>query len=274
MAFTAETKYSAIVEDNLFNDSVLQPGKTYTTRWQGDAATGVVSIPKLTKGTALTDGSGITSVFDLTSGGLAATQLSLLINTPFSMSTPIYKLQMQEVTYDVAKEQMELNTKIITESWNKAGMDALIAGGTPNATAALPTTGDEFQTAFLADRKTLRNAGAKPRVMVASVTMYNLMLSDTTNFTPTFNDDKIKMGIVGRYYGVDVFEYQDFGVVAAKEVGYVLYDQEAFACASNIETARMVDGAPNIIGVFAQTALNSGFLVTNAERVIVKTSNV
>lgn len=266
MAFTLDTKHSAVVEKNLFKNSVLQPGSTYTTRWQGDASAGVVKITKLTKGTILTSGAGISSGFDLTVGA-NNTLLSLNLDKPYSISTAIYDVQEASVSIALASEHMEMNTMGITEAWNKGGMDVLIAGATP-LEQAKPTTGATFEAAFLAARKVIVQNGGKANVLIASVDMYNLMLSDKNKFIPSTNEQIMATGIVGLYNGIKVYEYQDFGTINSSAVDFVLYDFEAFAVATNVAAARIVPGAPHIVGVFAQTAINSGFLVTNAERVV------
>ena len=119
MAFTLDTKHSAVVEKNLFLNSVLQSGVTYTTRWQGDASAGVVKIMKLTKGTVLTDGKGISSGFDLTVGA-DNTLLSLNLDKPYSLSTAIYDVQEASVSVALAEEHMEMNTMSITETTHNA----------------------------------------------------------------------------------------------------------------------------------------------------------
>ena len=271
MAFTLDTKHSAAVEKNLFKNSVLQPGVTYTTRWQGDANAGVVKIMKLTKGTVLTDGKGISSGFDLTVGA-DNTLLTLTLDKPYSISRAVYDVQENSVSVALAEELMEDNTMVITEAWNKGGMDVLIAGATVSDLGALankPDTADEFEAAFLAARKVIVSNGGKPDVMIASVDMYNLMLSDKNKFIPETNELRMQEGIVGYYNGIKVYEYQDFGTVSSDIVDFVLYDHQAFAVATNVAAARIVEGAPHIVGVFAQTAINSGFLVTNAERACV-----
>lgn len=272
MAFTLDTKHSAVVEKNLFLNSVLQPGVTYTTRWQGDKAAGIVKIMKLTKGTVLTDGKGISSGFDLTVGA-NNTLLSLTLDKPYSLSIAIYDVQEASVSVALAEEHMIMNTASITEAWNKGGMDVLVDGASEvNVTlAATPDTAEEFEASFLAARKALVTNGAKANVLIASVDMYNLMLSDKNKFIPELNEMKMKTGIVGYYNGVSVYEYQDFKTKGTNIVDYMLYDLDAFAVATNVASARIVEGAPHIIGVFAQTAINSGFLVTNSERVVAST---
>ena len=189
------------------------------------------------------------------------------------MRVAIYDVDENSVSVSLAEEYIEQNTLEITESWNKVGMDALVDGGTA-LNAAAPTTAAKFETAFLASRAALVGAVAKPDVLIASVAMYNLMLADKTKFTPETNEMKMKEGIVGYYNGIKVYEYQNFKQIGGFDVSFVMYDHQAFAVATNVASARIVDGAPNITGVFAQAAINSGFLVTNAERVSVHVPNV
>ena len=44
--YNVTEKYSSIVEPNLYYDSIFQPGMTYTDKFQGDAASGLVKIFK------------------------------------------------------------------------------------------------------------------------------------------------------------------------------------------------------------------------------------
>ena len=45
--YNVTEKYSNIVEPNLYYDSIFQPGMTYTDKFQGDAASGLVKIFKV-----------------------------------------------------------------------------------------------------------------------------------------------------------------------------------------------------------------------------------
>lgn len=45
--YNVTEKYSSIVEPNLYYDSIFQPGMTYTDKFQGDAASGLVKIFKV-----------------------------------------------------------------------------------------------------------------------------------------------------------------------------------------------------------------------------------
>lgn len=272
-----DDKFSAIVEENLFKNNVLVPGLTYSTRWNGDPAAGAVKITKLTKGVVDRTGKGIQSNFTLTDTG-ATTLLTLVIDENFSKSTAIFDVQMNNMAINTQNEFIQENVMEVAEEWNKVGMDALSDGGTATEGSAI-TTANELRTAFIASRTILVNTGAKPRVMIANPSIYGIIITDGLNFTPETNERRNETGIVGTYYGVPVFEYQNFktlepgvGQSGNNPIDYILYDERAFAVATNLNALRVVDGAPNIVGVFSQVAMRSGFLVTNAEKVTIRTT--
>lgn len=269
-----DERYSPIFEENLFKDGVLIPNITYTTRWQGDAAAGAVKIQKITKGAVDKTGKGITSGFDLTDVG-ATTLLTLALDKPYSRSTAIFGVEVNSVSGDLAGEYLKQNVLEVQEAWTKDGMDALVTGATQyeGASAAEDiTTNAILKAKFIKVRTLLRATGARANTMVANSSVYGLMLTDGVNFIPATNETRNETGLVGKYYGVNVFEYMDLKDKDTNNTTeFVLYDYNAFAIATNLETIRIADGAPNIVGSFSQVAINSGFLLTNADRAYVST---
>lgn len=256
-----DERYSNLLEKNLFPQSVLIPGVTYSTSWQGDAASGAVKIYKLTSG-AVTVG---TPGRDFTHVDGANTLLTLALDKNFQRSRKLYKVQMNAVSYDMASLELSLAVKEVSKAWQAQGVLALEAGSTDMADITALTK-DNIYGYMVDGKQVLVENDATPDVVMVSPAVYSLLLK-SPEFIKASNlgDYVVQSGAVGQVAGLLVYSTN----FVSATTDFIIYDHETLAIATNLEAMRMME-TPDFVGTLAQVEMNSGYLVTNTERALIK----
>jgi len=279
--YNVTEKYSAIVEPNLYFDSIFQPGMTFTDKHQGEASSGLVRIFKITAD-GIQDPKMPAS--DLTHTKAENSLIDLRLNNTQSKSKKIHQLQANGVPYNVAEEHLAQATIDCKEGWQASGLACLAHEGTASDDVEALTK-DNIKSKVLAARKKARKGKAVPNVVMCSVDAYTIMLEAAGDqYTPVINDSIMQSGQVGKWLGMlwvecnmlDVStsaKYYDYaGVlqdVDLTSIDFIMYDFNAFSVVDNLEAIRLKD-SENFIGTLAQVEINSGYRVSTAEKVIVK----
>lgn len=279
--YFVDEKYSAIVEPNLYYDSVLQPGMTYTDKFQGDASSGLVHVYRIK-----TDGVQDPKVpaSDFNHEKAENELIDLRLNNTQSKSKKIHQLQANAVPYSMADEHLSQAVLDCKQGWQASGIACLVHEGTvlPD-TAAITKT--NIKKTVLDARKTVRKGQAVANVVLASVETYTTMLEAAGDqYTPVVNDQIMQTGQVGKWLGMlwvecnmmdvmDAAKYYDYAgvlqTVNLTEVDFIMYDFNAFSIVDNLESIRLKD-SENFTGTLAQVEFNSGYRVTTAAKVAVR----
>ena len=264
---TVDTKFSALVEPNLFPDQIFQPNLTYTEKYETDAM-GQLFVRKLGKGTV-----DVTTGLTFTHAQTADALISIVLDKHFKQSEAIYEAVEVARTSGSGVQKFETLMSNVKAAWQLEANNSLVAGATAAAVTTATTTSALFKTAFIAVRKELRDNDANPDVLIASTKQYAYMLDYSgKEYQPNYNDEVMRTGSVGRFLGANVYEstiLADDG--AAGSVEFVFYDHEAYSILSQLIGARIVDAGKDWVGSAAQVHIISGFKVTTAERVYKKT---
>ena len=127
-----DEKYSGILEPNLYFDSILVPGVTYTDKYQTGPAGGIY-VHKLdtTAGTVGTPGR------DFSDEASSDTLIPILLNNNYMKSKKIYGVQAAAVDFDLADEQLATATQEIKESRQQSALGCLVQEGTKSNGAAI-----------------------------------------------------------------------------------------------------------------------------------------
>lgn len=283
--FYLPSKYSDILLPNFFYNSFLQPGVTYTDRYQMGTA-GQIFVPRLKPDTVkLTEPC---SNFEHKKVGNELLQITL--NCTYMSSKQICALQETVADYALVSETARLSARELAEAWNISGLAALLTEGSGNTVErAKPTNLNELKNDILSARTTLYKNKRNARIVLCSPDFYQMILEYAgTLFTPSINDRMIYSGEVGEWLGLrfinlnllqsaaGTFEYNDYTwdkkTVAGEDidkVAYILYDPEAFSVLINFSRSRMI-GSPEFMGEYVQTVLNSGFRVTDPASVFIR----
>ena len=289
--FYLPSRYSDILLPNFFYNSFLQPGITYTDRYQMGTA-GQIFVPRLKPG--VVELKEPCSTFDHKDIGNELLQITL--NCTYMSSKKICALQETVADYALISETVRLSARELAEAWNISGLAALITEGTGSSVQiAKPTNLDELKNDILSARTELYKNKRNARIVLCSPDFYQMVMQYAgTLYTPSINDRMIYSGEVGEWLGLrfinlnllqgaaGTFEYNNYAwdrkVVSEDEinkVAYILYDPEAFSVLINFNRNRMIE-SPDFMGQYVQTVLNSGFRVTDPESVLIRryTNNV
>lgn len=256
-----DDRFSAIVEPNLFDNNVFQPGITFNDEHQVGAA-GQILIHKLGKVavTATTPGG------DFTNTDTADSTIIISLDKAFQRSEKIYNAVAASVSYPAAAAHMEQALADIKEGWNSSLAGVLEAGTTASAAGTTALTASTVYDVIVDDRKVLVDNGATPNAMIVSPATYALLLkSDEFLRAGDLGDNVVATGQVGSIAGIAVFEYQ--GLAATTD--YVMYDYRALHAVTSVNMMRLKD-SETFNGALAQVEIVSGFKISNEDRVLVK----
>ena len=277
-SLNVDEKYSGILEPNLYFDSILVPGVTYTDKYQTGPAGGIY-VHKLNT-TAVTVG---TPGRDFTDEASSDTLIPILLNNNYMKSKKIYGVQAAAVSFDLANEQLATATQEIKESRQQSALGCLVQEGTTSTVKTAITA--NAVNAVLDEAAQIKKG--KANVVLCSPDFYALVLKESgKDFTPAKNDEVAATGAIGEMYGFTWIRAAGLGEQEAKyydstgtlktvalskttPVDFILYNSEALSIVDNLESYRIVD-SENFTGSKAQVEINTGMKVTTPALVRVR----
>lgn len=287
-SLNVDEKYSGILEPNLYFDSILVPGVTYTDKYQTGPAGGIY-VHKLDT-TAVTVG---TPGRDFSDEASSDTLIPILLNNNYMKSKKIYGVQAAAVDFDIANEQLAIATQEIKESRQQSALGCLVQEGTKSNGAAITANAVD---AVLDEAAKIKKG--KANVVFCSPDFYALVLKENgKDFTPAKNDEVAATGAIGDLYGFTWIRAAGLGEAEAKyydstgalktvalykaatsgtdgsAVDFILYNNETLSIVDNLESYRIVD-SENFTGSKAQAELNTGMKVTTPALVRVRTHTI
>jgi hypothetical protein len=279
-----DDRFSALVEPNLFDANVFQPGITFTDKYTLGAA-GQIFIHKLGKVTVTAGSPGE----DFTNTNTADSTIAITLNKAFRRSEKIYGATAAAVAYPIAAAHLEQALADIREGWNKEAAKTIIGekynfananvvgpGSVLGSTVAL--TKDNVYKSIVDDRAVLVAAKARPDALLVSPATYALLLqSEEFVRASDLAFEVAQSGVVGRIAGLNVVEYSGFetfsmtlsGTPTNFNVDYIMMDHDAFSIVTNVELIRLID-SPDFNGSLAQVEIVSGMKLTNTDRALIK----
>lgn len=279
---TVDDKYSALVEPNLFAANVFQPGVTYTDKYQiGPAGQIMVHKPGIGTITPTVPGA------DFSDAIVQDSLITIILDKQFSRSRKMYKVAAESVAYAAAAVELELALAEVRAAWNLQAVKSLIGTTSilvsDNILTVAATDGSDIYDQIVNDRKKLRNAKARPNVLIVSPATYAKLLKAPEFQRSVVTDDSvIRDASVGRVAGMNVYEYESLDDAAvdaatiggitwatADELEYIMYDSDAFSIVTSIETVRVKD-SERFNGSLAQVEVVSGYKLTNPSRALLK----
>lgn len=283
-----DEKYSGILEPNLYFDSILVPGVTYTDKYQTGPAGGIY-VHKLDT-TAVTVG---TPGRDFTDEASSDTLIPILLNNNYMKSKKIYGVQAAAVSFDLANEQLSTATQEIKESRQQSALGCLVQEGTKSNGADITANAVD---AVLDEAAKIKKG--KANVVLCSPDFYALVLKENgKDFTPAKNDEVAATGAIGDLYGFTWIRAAGLGEAEAKyydstgtlktvalnkaatsaadgsAVDFILYNSETLSIVDNLESYRIVD-SENFTGSKTQAELNTGMKVTTPALARVRTHTI
>jgi hypothetical protein len=272
-----DDRFSALVEPNLFDTNVFQPGITFTDKYTLGAA-GQIFIHKLGKVTVTVGEPGQ----DFTNTNTADSTIAIVLNKAFRRSEKIYGATAASVAYPIAAAHLEQALADIRQAWNKEAARVIATTkftsssqvGAASVLGGTALTKDNVYKSIVDDRSVLVNAGARPDVLIVTPAVYAFLLqSEEFVRASDLARETVATGVLGQVSGMNVFEYQSLGTVTVSNsvyaVEYMMYDHDAFSIVTNVEVIRLIDDI-NSNSVLAQIEIVSGMALTNIDRAIVK----
>ena len=286
-----DDKYVALVEPNLFAANVLQPGVTFTDKYQTGPA-GQIFVHKSGLGTVTPTTPGA----DFSDAIVQDSLITIQLNSQFQRSRKIYGATAVSVAYNIAAAELEMALQEVRAAWNLKALNSLcLEAGImvdDNITTVANVDGSDIYDTIVNSRQKLRLQKANPNVLIVSPSTYaKLLKAPEFQRSTQISDNTIVNGMVGRIAGLNVFEYEDLGSVIANgdvitdingtttditwvaandELEYIMYDADAFSIVTSVEAIRVVDEPTRFVGTLAQVQIVSGFKLTNPKRALLK----
>jgi len=205
-----DDRFSALVEPNLFDNNVFQPGITFTDKYTLGAA-GQIFIHKLGKVTVTVGEPG--QNFEDTN--TADSTIAITLNKAFRRSEKIYGATAASVAYPIAAAHLEQALADVREAWNKEAAKTITTTkftsssqvGAASVLGGTALTKDNVYKSIVDDRAVLVNAGANPDTLLVSPAVYAFLLqSEEFVRASDLAFEAASSGIVGRVAGLNVVQ--------------------------------------------------------------------
>jgi hypothetical protein len=277
-----DDRFSALVEPNLFDQNVFQPGITFTDKYTLGAA-GQIFIHKLGKVTVTVGEPGQ----DFSDTNTADQTIAITLNKAFRRSEKIYGATAAAVAYPIAAAHLEQALADVREAWNREAVLQILrdkidqgqAGTSIGPVSVLGQTAltkENIYKSIVDDRGLLVANKARPNALIVSPATYALLLqSEEFVRASDLARETAANGIVGSVAGLLVVEYSGIGADmpinpnAVRKVEYIMLDSDAFSIVTNVEVLRLVD-SERFSGSLAQVEIVSGMKLTNPDRALLK----
>jgi hypothetical protein len=276
-----DDRFSALVEPNLFDQNVFQPGITFTDKYTLGAA-GQIFIHKLGKVTVTVGEPGQ----DFADTNTADQTIAITLNKAFRRSEKIYGATAAAVAYPIAAAHLEQALADVREAWNREAVLQILRDKTDQSTGAgigpasvlgqSALTKENIYKSIVDDRGLLVANKARPNALIVSPATYALLLqSEEFVRASDLARETAANGIVGSVAGLLVVEYSGIGADmpvnpnANRKVEYIMLDSDAFSIVTNVEVLRLVD-SERFSGSLAQVEIVSGMKLTNPDRALLK----
>lgn len=272
-----DEKYLPILEPNLYTDTVLIPGVTYTDKYVTGPA-GQLFVHKLTKGDNVEPKA---PGQDFTDVAAADSLIAIQLNNNFQKSIKIYGVQENAVAFDMAESYLQMAIEVIRESRQYSALACIANEGTADTDTTTITTGANAVAKLIALRKAIKDNHGTANYAMVSTEIYALLLNEL-GLREVYDPAIVSAEMMTRF-GLRILECNSFDLAEAKYIDYtgasktvnlsnvelVVGYNEAFSVIPNLEAMRLKDPS-SFIGTLAQVEMNMGFRVTSPEQVIVK----
>lgn len=273
-----DEKYLQSVEPNLYADSVLIPGVTFTDKYTTGPA-GQLFVHKITDGGVIDpsapgkDFAHETSEDDL---------IAIAINNNYQKSRKIYGVAANAVGFALAEENLADAINVVAESVQYSGLACMAHEGTKDTDTKEITTSADAVAKVLALRKAIKDAHGRANFALVSTEIYKMLLTEV-GFSYNGYDEATRSAELLKRFGLTIVEcnsfdrtakYIDFAGATQSEdlakVEMIVGYNEAFSMIPNLENMRLME-SENFTGTLAQVEMNFGFRVNSPAQIAVKT---
>lgn len=273
-----DEKYVGIVEPNLYAETVLIPGITFTDKYVTGPA-GQIMVHKLSTGSAVTPKA---PGQDFTHEASADELITIAINNNFQKSRKIYGVQANAVAIPLAEENLSDAVKMVAQGMQYSGLACMVEEGTADTDTTAITTSAKAVDKLLALRKAIKDAHGRANFALVNTEIYRFLLEEV-GFTYNGYDEATRDAELLKRFGLSIIECNSFDEDEAKyidsagatktvdlsKVEMVVGYNEAFSIVPNLNAMRLID-SENFTGTLAQCELNVGFKVNSPAQIAVK----
>ena len=271
---------SPVVEQALYADDVFIDGISFTSKHEVGNA-GQIQVVKYAADNSIEPTAPGSNFSD---DAYANNVLDINCNNAFQKSVKVPAFYEATMPIDVKADRTWDVTRAVGLGRQKAGIANLVKNGT-DASDTTAVTKANVKDLVINGRQTLIKKNARPNVIIASPEVYGCMLKAAgTEYVPMFNEEVARTGRIGSYMGIVWFESSLLDgtssykylkadgtaeTVDCSKVDYILYDGNAFSVIDKLVALRVID-SELFMGSKIQEEIDTGFLVTNADCVLVK----
>ena len=270
-----DEKYSKAIEPNLYTDTVLIPGVTYTDKWQEGPAGGIY-VHKLT-----TDAVAVgTPGSDFNDEAADDDLIPIILNNNFQKSRKIYGVQSASVAFNAGEEYLADALSAVRQGRQYSALACMAYEGTTYGDTTAVTK-DNVVSYLTGMREAVKKAHGKANFALVSTDVYAKLLQIVG--IQSYADEAVRSGELLKRFGLNIIECNSFDTTQAKfydnggtkrtvnlkQVDIIVGASDEFACIDNFNMYRLID-SENFAGSKAQVEINSGFHVMASSCIQVK----
>lgn len=271
-----DEKYSSAIEPNLYSDTVLIPGVTYSDKYQTGPAGGIF-VHKIDSGNEVEPG---TPGRDFTDENAKDELIPIVFNNNYQKSRKIYGVQAEAVEFAMAEEYLADSLNMTKDGRQYSGIACMVNEGTvsENTEAVTEDNAVEVLTAL---RKEIKDKKGKANFALVSTAIYAILLRKLG--LAQVMDPAVVSGELMKRFGLTIIECNSFDKAQAKyydkastlktvdltAVDIIVGNWQATNILDNFAMYRLIN-SENFAGSKAQVEYNTAFTVNSPVQVIVK----
>lgn len=275
-----DTQYQSGIEPNLYTDTVLIPGVTYTERYQRGPA-GQIMVHKLDSGAEVEPG---TPGRDFTDELAKDELIPIVFNNNFQKSRKIYGVQSNAVSFAMAEEYLADALNMTKQGRQYSGLACMANEGSvlEDSTSVTKNNAINILTTL---RKQVKDNHGKANFAMVSTDIYSILLNLLG--LAQVMDPAVQSGELMRRFGLNILECNSFDKKVAKYydssntlktvdlrgIDFIVGYNEATSILDNFELYRLKD-SENFAGSKAQVEYNTAFKVNSPKQLIIKKHTV
>ena len=204
-----DTKFSAGIEPNLYSDTVLIPGVTYTDKYQLGPA-GQIMVHKIDSGVEVEPG---TPGRDFDDEKAKDELIPITFNNNYQKSRKIYGVQANAVQFAMAEEYLADALNMTKQGRQYSGLACMVDEGTDFGNTDVVT--EESAINFLiAIRQKVKDNKGKANFAMVSTGIYASLLKKLG--LATIMDPAVQSGELMKRFGLSIIECNSFDKTKAK----------------------------------------------------------
>ena len=274
-----DEKYSGAIAPNLYTDTVLMPGITFTDKWQ-EGPGGSIVVHKLTTDAVAVGAPGR----DFSDEAADDDLLPIVLNNNFQKSRKIYGVQSASVAFNAGEEYLADALSAVRQGRQYSALACMAYEGTTYGDTTTITK-DNVVGYLTGMREAVKKNHGSANFALVSTAVYALLLQVVG--LQTNADEAVRSGELLKRFGMNIIEcdsfdksgvkYYDNGgnerTVDLSKIDIIVGASEQFAVVDNFNMYRLID-SENFAGTKAQVEINSGFRVMTAGCIQVKKNNI